>query len=124
MFSRIIDLFRRPADMGKPARRGELIGDTIAEALEGTWPAGFERVGDLVWVSHPENQIRYRFQFQEMKGGTFSARWGVCIDFVPILRAEKLGWKRTEKTANFDLCIDPVDLQGGNPALVLIPQQR
>jgi hypothetical protein len=38
--------------------------------------------------------------------------WGVSLDFVPILRAGQLCWKRTSKTAAFDLCIDPIDNRG------------
>jgi hypothetical protein len=73
-------------------------------------------VGDLSWVSDPTDHIRYLLKFQAMKGMTFSACWGVSVDFVPFFSGGgKLGWKRTVKSAAFDLCLDPVDSSGRIP---------
>lgn len=115
MVSRLLNLFRRSYDPGKPARRGREIGDVVAAALEGRWPAQFERVHDLIWTSESENHIRRIFDFQPMKGVTFSACWGVSIDFVPLTGRKGLVWKRTTKTAARDLTIDPIDISGSIP---------
>lgn len=115
MVSRLLNLFRRSYDPGKPARRGREIGDVIATALEGRWPAQFERVHDLIWTSESEKHIRRISEFQAMKGATFSACWGISIDFVPLTGRNGLVWKRTTKTAARDLTIDPIDISGSIP---------
>lgn len=115
MFSRFIDLFRRQYDPSKPARRGESIGDVMEIALEGQWPGDFQRIDNFLWVSNPTNHIRRLFRLQAMKGMTFSLCWGISVDFVPCLKSKELGWKRTAKTARFDLCIDPIDMSGSIP---------
>jgi hypothetical protein len=75
-------------------------------------PLGFERIRPRLWVESKHPPIRRLFEFQPMKGETYSARWGFSLDFVPIQRAETLAWKRTAKTARFDLSIDPIDSEG------------
>lgn len=74
---------------------------------------GFERVRPRRWVRGAKAPIREIFEFQVLKGGVYSARWGFSLDFVPILRGGRCRWKRTSKAAAFDLCIDPVD-DGGS----------
>lgn len=115
MFSRISNLFRRSYDPVKPGRRGRDIGEVVAKTLEGRWPAGFQRVHDLTWVSESDNHIRRIFEFQAMKGVTFSACWGISIEFVPLTGRKGLAWKRTAKTAACDLTIDPIDVSGSIP---------
>ncbi|MFI0847213.1 hypothetical protein [Mesorhizobium sp. IMUNJ 23232] len=115
MFSRFIDLFRRQYNMSKPARRGESIGDVIEIALEGQWPGDFQRNDGVLWVNAPTNHIRRLFRLHAMKGMTFSLCWGISVDFVPCLKSKGLSWKRTAKTARFDLCIDPIDMSGSIP---------
>jgi hypothetical protein len=73
-------------------------------------PLGFERIRPRCWVAAARPLVRSIFEFQALKGATYSARWGFCLDFVPLWHADGLKWKRTAKTANFDLCIDPIDL--------------
>jgi hypothetical protein len=46
------------------------------------------------------------------QGSRYSARWGFSLDFVPIQRSGRMQWKRTAKTASFDLCVDPIDQAG------------
>jgi len=75
-------------------------------------PLGFERIRPRVWLESKHPPIRRLFEFQPIKGDVYSARWGFSLDFVPIQRAEKLAWKRTAKTARFDLSIDPIDSEG------------
>jgi hypothetical protein len=75
-------------------------------------PLGFERIRPRLWVESKHLPIRRLFEFQPIKGDVYSARWGFSLDFVPIQRAEKLAWKRTAKTARFDLSIDPIDSEG------------
>ncbi|HEX4409195.1 MAG TPA: hypothetical protein VH206_10530 [Xanthobacteraceae bacterium] len=70
---------------------------------------GFERTRPRHWVEAIRTPIRSIFEFQAIKGGAYSARWGFSLDFVPLRRANDFQWKRTPKTAKFDLCIDPLD---------------
>jgi hypothetical protein len=51
-----------------------------------------------------------------MKAGYYSARWGFSLDIVPLVRNGRVRWKRTPKSAEFDLCIDPIDEFGRPPA--------
>jgi hypothetical protein len=75
-------------------------------------PLGFERIRPRHWVDSTRPPIRRIFEFQPLKGDRYSARWGLSINFVPTQRNGKLAWKRTAKTARFDLCIDPIDREG------------
>ena len=68
---------------------------------------GFEAVDDLIWVCDRYAPIRHVFTLSKWKGGTIAPRWGVSIDFVPHVSGRKIRWHRTNKTAKFDLCIDP-----------------
>jgi hypothetical protein len=72
-------------------------------------PLGFEKVQPRRWVESKHPPLRKLFEFQAFKGESYSARWGFALDFVPVLRGEKLRWKHTAKTTTFDLCIDPID---------------
>jgi hypothetical protein len=78
-------------------------------------PLGFVRIRPRRWVAARRPLIRTIFEFQALKGATYSARWGFSLDFVPLWRADGFKWKRTAKTANFDLCIDPIDEYRGPP---------
>ena len=78
-------------------------------------PLGFERIRPRFWVEGLGPPIRRLFEFQALKGASYSARWGFSLDFVPIQRNSRLQWKRTAKTASFDLCIDPIDQVGQVP---------
>lgn len=78
-------------------------------------PLGFQRIRPRRWVAAARPPIRSIFEFQALKGATYSARWGFSLDFVPLWSADELKWKRTAKTANFDLCIDPIDQYLGPP---------
>jgi hypothetical protein len=115
MASRFLDLFRRSFDPNKPARKGRDVGDVVDATLIGRWPGPFQRVHDLVWVSEPKSHVRCVFEFQRMKGARFSACWGISIDFVPLTGRKGLVRKRTTKTAERDLTIDPIDLEGTIP---------
>lgn len=116
MFSSLIERFRRRPDFSRPPQCGKVLGDIVAGALEGSLAPDFQRVGDLSWAGSSTDHIRYLLKFQAMKGMTFSACWGLSVDFVPISRGGSLRWKRTAKSANFDLCIDPIDLSGRIPS--------
>jgi len=72
-------------------------------------PLGFERVRPRFWVEGLKRPIRRIFEFQPRKGARYCACWGFSLDFVPIKKGGRLRWKRTSKTAAFDLCIDPVN---------------
>ena len=116
MFSSLIERLGRRRNLGLASQRAEVLGDMIAGVLEGKMAPGFQRAGDLTWVGSPADHIRYMLKFQAMKGAAFSACWGVSIDFVPILTGGSLRWKRTAKSANFDLRVDPIDSSGEIPS--------
>jgi hypothetical protein len=78
-------------------------------------PIGFEPVRARRWVSGTIAPIHKIFEFQAMKGGWYSARWGFSLDFVPVVRNGRLRRKRTSKSVEFDLCIDPIDEIGIAP---------
>lgn len=86
----------------------ELVGAELS-------PLGFTPIRPRRWVRTPRSGIRDIFEFQALKGGVYSARWGFSLDFVPLLHGDRLRWKRTAKTADFDLCIDPIDEYGAPP---------
>jgi hypothetical protein len=86
----------------------ELVGAELS-------PLGFKQIRPRRWIQTARSHIRDIFEFQALKGDTYSARWGLSLDFVPLLRADRLRWKRTANTANFDLCIDPIDEYGMLP---------
>ena len=93
-----------------------VLADRIDDALRTELaPMGFELVRPRRWVSGTKDSIRRIFEFQALKGATYSARWGFSLDFVPIARNGHLRWKRTPKGAEFDLCIDPIDEFGDVP---------
>lgn len=75
-------------------------------------PLGFERSRLRRWVAAVQPPIRKIVEFQALKGSVYSARWGFYLDFVPLLHSDELRWKGTAKTADFDLCIDPIDQAG------------
>jgi hypothetical protein len=96
---------RAPVSAGKI---DELVGAELS-------PLGFKQTHPWRWVQAARSHMRGIFEFQALKGDTYSARWGLSLDFVPLLRADRLRWKRTANTANFDLCIDPIDEYGMSP---------
>ena len=73
-------------------------------------PLGFSLARRHRWVSDSLGPIRKIFELQAIKGGRWSPRWGFSVDFVPLLRGGRLLWKRTDKSAAFDLCFDPIDM--------------
>lgn len=85
------------------------------DALHRAVPDGFERTSDRRWVSEPRNEIRRILEFQAIKGAQYSARWGFGVDFVPKVRGGRPSWKRTAKSADFDVTIDPIDDSGSVP---------
>jgi hypothetical protein len=89
--------------------------DFDASLREVLSPLGFELAGSHRWVSPSRNSIRRLVHFELLKGGVYTPRWGFSVDFVPVLRSRRLRWKRTLKSAAFDLCIDPVDELGVAP---------
>jgi hypothetical protein len=90
--------------------------DGLNEALRASLaPKGFAVVRGCRWVGSVPGPVRSIFEFQSLKGATYSARWGFSLDFVPLLRGAHLRAKRTPETAEFDLCIDPVDELGSPP---------
>jgi hypothetical protein len=82
--------------------------DRIDDALRAELsPGGFDFVRARRWVNSRTVPIRRIFEFQALKGATYSARWGFSLDFVPVLQNRRLRWKRTPKSIAFDLHIEP-----------------
>ena len=70
---------------------------------------GFEQIRPRRWVRSSKLPIREIVQVQALKGASYGPRWGFSLDFVPLFRKGHFRWKRTAKSADFDLCIDPED---------------
>lgn len=90
--------------------------EQVGLALQDAAPEGLQRLTDTRWIGEPQDGIRKILEFQALKGGQYSARWGFSVDFVPRVRGAALSWKRAAKAAVFDLCIDPIDLEGQPPS--------
>ena len=89
--------------------------EEFREILRAEWECkGFQHVRSFRWVEQTPGPIRRIFEFQAIGAGghTRSACWGFSLDFVPKFRGRQLRWKRTAKSAEFDLCIDPIDSEG------------
>ncbi|HLY54644.1 MAG TPA: hypothetical protein VKS60_03755 [Stellaceae bacterium] len=72
--------------------------------------AHFERRAPRQWLDSTALPIRRMFEFQPLKGATYSAVWGFSLDFVPLRRGRRTWrWKRTVRSVELDLCIDPID---------------
>jgi hypothetical protein len=110
--------------LGIALGRGELedyFVDGLNEALGAILaPRGFLLNRRYRWVDDEPGPIRKIFEFQLLKGATYSARWGFSLNFAPLLRNNRLQSKRTVKAAEFDLCIDPIDEFGSPPNLYSI----
>lgn len=88
---------------------------------------GFTLVRSRKWVRDRGIGIRDIFHVQSIKGFRYSARWGFSLDRVPLYRTKNFRWKRTNKTCDFDLCIDPIDESGTVPewcSFVHAPSER
>lgn len=116
MFSRLIDRLRPRIDLGHRFRSAEELGNKVSDLMQQRLPPDFQRIGNMLWIGQPADFIRPIFKFQTMKGMAYSACWGVSMDFVPLLVGQSLRWKKTAKTARFDLCSDPVDPEGVVPS--------
>ena len=109
------------ADRAEFVRSTTPLGSTVAlseeilHALQDAAPAELRRVGDRRWIGETAGGIRRIVEFEALKGAQYSARWGFSVDFVPRLQGKRLVWKRTSATAVFDLCIDPIDVEGRVP---------
>lgn len=76
---------------------------------------GFEAPRPRHWVRSTKQPIREIFELQPLKGATYSACWGFGLDFVPRYGRGGFRWKRTTKSAQCDLRIDPIDETGDVP---------
>lgn len=74
----------------------------------------FDQITARKWVRGTKAPIREIFQVQAI-GARYSTIWGFGLDFVPLYRQESFRWKRTNKSCDFDLCIDPIDERGDVP---------
>ncbi len=91
------------------------LSEEVLSALQEAAPADLQRVADRRWIGETAKGIRKILEFEALKGAQYSARWGFSVDFVPRVQGKRLSWKRTPATATFDLCIDPIDVEGRVP---------
>jgi hypothetical protein len=77
------------------------------EAILG--PERFERAGPMKWVRTRRPPIRDVIQVYALKGGMYTTRWGVSLDFVPHVVDGTVRWHRTARSARIDLGYDPLD---------------
>ncbi len=89
------------------------IDDIVSDAFGPVLNAmGFSTAGRRKWVRDQKAPIREIFVVSALKGSYFSPAWGFSLDFVPDFRGPGFSWKRTNKSCDFDLTIDPIDLTG------------
>jgi hypothetical protein len=69
----------------------------------------FQLVKPRWWVRDVKPSIRELFNVAPLKGASYSVRWGFSLDFVPLMWTKPPRWKRTNKSAHFDLVIEPLD---------------
>jgi hypothetical protein len=71
---------------------------------------GFERCHPTRWVRSRLPDVRDVVEIVALKGASYSAVWGISLDFVPTIRNGKSwSWHRTAKSARPDLVFDPYD---------------
>jgi len=81
---------------------------------------GFSAVGKGRWTRDRVVHVRDLVRLQAMKGSSYSAAWGISLDFVPHLRSGgTIAWHKTPKSAMFDLVYDPLDYEGDTEAFAL-----
>jgi hypothetical protein len=74
---------------------------------------GFVRAGDMKWVRSRGPVIRDVILVYALKGGMYTTRWGVSLDFVPHITNDVLRWHRSPTSARIDLGYDPLDFIDG-----------
>src|SRR5260370_14023875 len=90
-----------------PAREMDgIFANTFGTALS---LCGFDQINRRKWVRSSRTPIRELFRITAMKGASFSPVWGFSLDFVPHFSGSTIRWHRSNKSAIFDLCYDPID---------------
>lgn len=84
--------------------------DVLAPLVEAN-PAlqAFETVNELMWVDNSRPPVRPVLAFQKMKGGVLWPMYGLSIDFVPVVAGKRAVMRKGQKSAKFDIRIDPRD---------------
>ena len=83
-----------------------VISEDFGSLLE---PHGFQQTKPRFWVRDAKPLIRELFNIYPLKGASYSVRWGFSLDFVPLMWTKPPRWKRTNKSAHFDLTFEPLD---------------
>lgn len=60
--------------------------------------AGLKWNEKYLWYSDSINSIRKVFQYSLLKGASATFAWGVCIDFIPIVKRNQVKYYRTQKS--------------------------
>jgi len=84
----------------------ELIQGQFAPKLAGS---GFTQVKPRRWIRSTKAPIREIVQVVALKGASYIPVWGVSVDFIPHRAGRRFAWHRTERSALFDLRVDPLD---------------
>jgi hypothetical protein len=83
------------------------LSNVLASSAPGLIP-----IAPFRWLTEENAPVRGFYEFQRMKGGVYSVRWGFDLCFSPWLAGKTLRWKRTARQAKIDLPIDPIDESG------------
>jgi len=85
-----------------------LVGAGFDEALKGH---SFEKVSGRRWVRGAKQPIREIIDLQKINDLYVNPKWGFSFDYVPLVDGIEIKWHRTNRKANFDLTLDPVDME-------------
>jgi hypothetical protein len=79
---------------------------------------GFEPIAKRKWIRSTAAPFRHLLDVSALKGAAFTFRWGFSLDYVPHVGGNRVRWHRTNKSARFDVCFDPMDFAPHEPPLL------
>jgi hypothetical protein len=78
-------------------------------------PIGFMKHGRRRWVRSQKLPIRELFEIGASRCGRYSPVWGFSSGFVPFFDGHRFRCRNTDKNADMDLVIDPIDITATVP---------
>ena len=94
------------------ATAAEIDGVMLEELTGLLEPEGFENVHRARRWVRARAPVRDVFEIMTMKGTSVAPRWGLSLDFVPHVKGDSVRSHATNKTAQFDITLDPHDTPG------------
>jgi len=85
------------------AERDAIVVSVVAPRLK---PLGFVEVAPRFWVDGSAAPARRVFEIGLLKGASMIARWGFSLDFAPHLSRRRIAWRRSNRAAQLDVCLD------------------